>query len=223
MAALKPERPGVTGVLIKLGAGYLKLLEKTARFSIREDPAFPPLLESGQSVIFTFWHNQLLFMPVLYSRRLADRRMAVIASQSRDGELIGGVIEKFGLRPIRGSSSRGGRRALLNLFRSLRRGWDVVVTPDGPRGPRYRVQEGVVALASSTGSPIVAVATHGDLKLILRRSWDHLRIPLPGGRVRAAFSAPLRVPGGISREEREDYCRKLEKLLAETMDLAVGA
>lgn len=222
MSSSRSDNSGISGILVGLGTGYLRLLEKTSRMSVRRDPAFTSLLGSGRGIIFTFWHNQLLFMPCVYSRWLSGRRMAVIASQSRDGELIGAIIARFGLRSIRGSTSRGGRKALLNLFRSILNGWDAVVTPDGPRGPRYRVQEGVVGLASSTGAPIVAVSSHGDFKLVLRRSWDHLRVPLPGGRIRAAFSAPLWVPRGIGREERAFFCRKLEGILRETAARAVG-
>jgi len=208
--------PGGIQAVARLGAGYIKLLGKTSRLSVREDPAFPAILSSGRNLIFAFWHNQLLFMPYVYSHRFTSRRMAVIVSRSRDGELIGGVIERFGLRPIRGSSSRGGRGALLNLLRSLRQGWDVAVTPDGPRGPRYRVQEGIVSLASGSGVPIVAVSTHSSLKLVFRRSWDRLRFPLPGGRINVAFSSPFWVPPKLGGNDRARFCRELEERLQET-------
>lgn len=220
MAFRKILFPGKTQTFARLAAGYIKLLGQTALLTVRDDPAFPAVLSSGRNIIFAFWHNQLIFMPGVYSRRFKNRRMAVIVSQSRDGELIGGVIEKFGLRPIRGSSSRGGRGALLNLLRSLRQGWDVAVTPDGPRGPRYRVQEGIVGLASSSGAPIVAVSSHSSWKLVFRRSWDQLRLPLPGGRINVAFSSPLWVPPKLGGSDRARFCRELEDKLHETGRLA---
>jgi lysophospholipid acyltransferase (LPLAT)-like uncharacterized protein len=133
-------------------------------------------------MIWTFWHNRMFVVPLLRVRA-AHRTGAVLTSASKDGEVIAAVMKCFGLRSVRGSSSRRGAMALLSLTGALEAGEDVAVTPDGPRGPRYKLGPGVVFLAQQTGAGILPI--HIEYSRAVRlKSWDRFMIPLPFTRVR---------------------------------------
>jgi lysophospholipid acyltransferase (LPLAT)-like uncharacterized protein len=142
----------------------------------------------------------------------------VLASASRDGELLAEFVRRFGFGVIRGSSSRGGASALRRLARRVRAGVDVVVAPDGPRGPRARAQAGVIALAELTGAPLVPVAFVAEPAWRLG-SWDGFEIPRPFGRGALAFGAPLAVRG----RDREVARKDLESALAQLGEAARNA
>ena len=138
-------------VLPPLGAGLIRLLGSTIRISTEGGEQVDELYRKGYNVIIAFWHGRQLMMPLTYRGKLAY----ILISRHRDGELIYRIVRQFGFRSVRGSTTRGGTGALRQLIRYSREGADLVVTPDGPKGPRYKVQEGVVYLAKLTGCPIV--------------------------------------------------------------------
>ena len=180
-----------------LGAIAVRLLART--LSIRRDErAVAPLWQAGEPVIYAVWHGRILLLPLLYG----GRRARVLASRSRDGELVTRFVGRFGLEAVRGSSSRGGAEALRLLARSLKQGRDVVVVPDGPKGPRETVKPGIVALARLSGAAIVPLSFGASSEWRLG-SWDAFRIPKPFARCVARFGEPISVPrvGGRAREE----------------------
>lgn len=162
--------------------------------------------DNKEPVIFCTWHNRLALALVIYRRyvvrRQPARRMAALVSASRDGGLLARVLERFAVQPVRGSSSRRGPQALLELTSWAERGYDLAITPDGPRGPCYTVQDGVISLAQLTGQAIVPVAYHLHWKGRLR-SWDRFQVPLPFATCRVSLGQPIRVPRGASDAERE--------------------
>jgi lysophospholipid acyltransferase (LPLAT)-like uncharacterized protein len=154
-----------------------------------------------------------MFIYRKYTRRhLSMNGLAALISASKDGAFLSSAFKKFGVQPVRGSSSRRGPQALLELTSWVERGYNLAITPDGPRGPRYVVQPGVMALASVTGAPVIPVSSHTTRKLTLR-SWDGFQIPLPLARCVVTFAEPIFVPRDISDEERLHYCEELEKRL----------
>jgi lysophospholipid acyltransferase (LPLAT)-like uncharacterized protein len=192
-----------------LGAVAVRLLACTLRIRRDERPVIP-LWRAGMPAIYVVWHARILLLPHLYGRR----RARVLASHSRDGELVTRFVTRFGLEAVRGSSSRGGASALWLLLRSLRDGRDVVVVPDGPRGPREMIKPGVVALARLSGAPIVPVALGASAEWRLG-SWDEFRIPRPFARCLVRFGDPIRVAGdGAAAEEaaRKDVEAALREL-----------
>jgi lysophospholipid acyltransferase (LPLAT)-like uncharacterized protein len=138
--------------------------------------------------------------------------MAAMVSASRDGGFLAGILECFGVQPVRGSSSRRGPQALLELTTWAERGYDLAITPDGPRGPCYVVQPGVMSLAQLTGLPIVPVSYHLGWK-IRAKSWDRFQIPLPFARCEMIYEKPIHVPREASDAEREVLRRELETKL----------
>jgi len=176
----------------------------------------------AQSVIFCTWHNRLSTAMWLYRQRPLknhpQRRMAALVSASKDGAFLAAILERFGVQPVRGSSSRRGSQAMLELTSWAEQGYDLAITPDGPRGPRYVVQEGAIALAQLTDLPIVPVSCWCDRRWTLK-SWDAFQIPRPFARCEVSVGEVLRVPREASDVEREALRAELEaKMRAITKD-----
>jgi lysophospholipid acyltransferase (LPLAT)-like uncharacterized protein len=146
---------------------------------------------TGKPILLTFWHGRMVYFLHLYRHQ----RFTVLVSQSRDGELISQVLAQFGIHATRGSSSRGGTRAVVELVKRMRQGFHVAITPDGPRGPRYQVQPGIVLVAQKTGVPILPAAYNARWKSMLG-SWDDFILPLPFSRVVVVYGEPIYVPRG---------------------------
>lgn len=138
-------------VLPVIAAWCIRLLGKTMKVSTVGGETVDVFIRKGAPIIIAFWHGRQLLMPLAYRGTSAS----ILISQHRDGEIIANIMKHFGFGAIRGSSSRGGMRALRNLLNMGHQGQDLVVTPDGPRGPACHVQMGVIALAKFTGFPIV--------------------------------------------------------------------
>jgi lysophospholipid acyltransferase (LPLAT)-like uncharacterized protein len=168
--------------------------------------------------IYCVWHNRLpLCLKVYYGyirRRNRAAGLAVMVSASKDGGFLTAILECFKVQPVRGSSSRRGPQALLELTTRAERGYDLALTPDGPRGPCYVVQEGVISLAQLTGLPIVPVSYHLGWKIRLR-SWDRFQVPLPFSRCEVTLERPVRVPREASDAERKALREQLEQRLRE--------
>jgi lysophospholipid acyltransferase (LPLAT)-like uncharacterized protein len=138
--------------------------------------------------------------------------LAVMVSASKDGGFLTAILECFQVRPVRGSSSRRGPQALLELTTWAERGYDLALTPDGPRGPRYEVQDGVTSLGQVTGLPIMPCSWNLGWKLQVK-SWDGFQIPLPFSRCEMIFEKPIRISREASDAERETLRRQLESTL----------
>ena len=165
-------------VLPPLGAGLIQILGKCIRISSQGHEKIDELYQKGYQLIIVFWHGQQLMMPLGYRGKLAY----ILISQHRDGELIYRIVRRFGFRSVRGSTTRGGTLALRQLIRRGREGADLVVTPDGPQGPRQKVQGEVMSLARLTGFPIVPVSFMCSKKKSFRVGtglWSRIR----GGKV----------------------------------------
>lgn len=138
-------------VLPPLAARTIRLLGLTMRMSTVGGETVDELYRQGKHIIIAFWHGRQLMMPLAYRGQQAS----ILISQHRDGEIIARIMRYFGFQSIRGSSTRGGLRATRQLLRAGRNGGDLVMTPDGPKGPACTVQSGVIYLAKATGLPII--------------------------------------------------------------------
>jgi lysophospholipid acyltransferase (LPLAT)-like uncharacterized protein len=166
--------------------------------------------------IYCVWHNRLALCLVAYrgyaQKRVHTPGVAGLVSASRDGGFLAGILECFGVQPVRGSSSRRGPQALLELTTWAERGYDLAITPDGPRGPRYVVQNGVMSVAQLTGLPILPFTYNLDWKIRVK-SWDGFMIPLPFSRCEMNFDNPIHVPREATDAEREALRLRLETSL----------
>lgn len=202
-------------ILARLVHVLTKVIASTIRFESR-DPSGYLSNSATTPVIFSIWHNRLALSFSVYSRIFqsarADRRMAALVSASRDGTFLARIIELSGGQPVRGSSSRRGAQAFLELTTWAHRGLDLGITPDGPRGPRCHVQEGTIVLAQVTGLVIVPLTITVPWKFELR-SWDRFQIPLPFSRCIVTVCEPIRVARDVTDAQRELLRQELEKSL----------
>jgi lysophospholipid acyltransferase (LPLAT)-like uncharacterized protein len=170
---------------------------------------------NGQA-IYCLWHNRLLLCMEAYlgqsKQRDIGKGLAALISASKDGAFLAAILERFRVQPVRGSSSRRGPQALLELTSWAERGYALAITPDGPRGPRYIVQEGVMSLAQLTGLPIVPFSFYAHRKIRLK-SWDGFQIPLPFSRCDLRLGEPILVPRDASDAQREEFRKRLEAAL----------
>lgn len=215
MSAVTPTLDWRTRVATRAGSVLLKALAATWRMEVRGKEALLARHARGERAIILLWHGQMLAGTVAH--RLPTR---VLISEHRDGEIIARVVAHFGLGAVRGSSSRGGARALLEAAAVLKGGTDVAITPDGPRGPYRTFAAGALALAHRTGVPLVAIVTHADRAWRLR-SWDRFEIPKPFARVVVEYLPPRFVQAADVREasaqaeETGAWMRRAQEALAE--------
>lgn len=185
---------------------------RTARFRVEGWEHWEEA-ERGGAPILAFWHEQI-FLTTYFFRR---RRIVVMTSRSFDGEYIARFIQRFGYGAARGSSTRGGAGALVEMARLVRRGFPAGFTIDGPRGPRRVAKMGAVLLAKKTGRPVLPFAVCAE-KFWTVRSWDRLHIPRPFTRVAVRLAAPIHVARDAGDEAlvaaRDELQRALERLSA---------
>jgi hypothetical protein len=160
-----------------LAARTIRLLGHTMRVSTIGGEIVDELYGQGKRIIIAFWHGRQLMMPLAYRGQLAS----ILISQHRDGEIIARIMQSFGFKAIRGSSTRGGLRAIRQLVKAGRDGGDLVVTPDGPKGPACKVQSGVIYLAKATGLPIIPLTFACSKKKSFRVGIT-FKFPIPVGR-----------------------------------------
>lgn len=211
-----PHRPKwYQRLLAALVYGVIRLVAATVRFRL-EDHSGLFVGEPAEKLIFAVWHNRLALVLTAYRRHVTRfapaRRLAGLVSASRDGGMLAEVLEWFDVQPVRGSSSRRGSQALREMVAWAERGYDLAITPDGPRGPCYEVQEGVISAAQLTGLSIVPASYRLGWKICLR-SWDRFQVPLPFSRCDITIGRVVRVPREASAEQREVLRKILEEEL----------
>lgn len=219
--ALRHDTP--VGRLVLSAAGWLlraafATLGRTWRVEFVEGAAHLPSLHGDGPVILTFWHNRIVLAVRPLLGRLHRRGMpvTVLASGSREGELVARTVGGWGVPAVRGSATRGGRQALWGTYRALKRSRSSpVVVPDGPTGPAYRYKAGVLHLARLSGAPILPLGLAASAYWTVG-SWDRLMIPRPFARIAVAVGEPRGVPRSLEdaaleaeRRRREDELNRL--------------
>ncbi len=155
--------------------------------------------------IVAFWHGELLMQPFLYKKIRNSHPIAVMISEHFDGELIAKTIKSFGFTTIRGSSRRGGAKVLIAAVKKLRQGYDIAITPDGPKGPRLSVASGIVALSQKTGAKIVPFSYKASAFWQLQ-SWDRFIIPKPFSTIVFRVGEPFDV-AGLDEEAAKEFVK----------------
>lgn len=176
---------------------YLRFVLRTTRWTLDGQEHFRPH-GAGAPAVFAFWHEFLPLMPALslIARKLPfyhPTPVHTLVSRHRDGQFIGAVMQRFGIMPIFGSSTRGGASGMRNLLAVLKRGGLIGITPDGPQGPRRQAAAGVAQLAALSGVPVVPLAARTTMRIQLH-TWDQMAIPLPFGRGVMVCGPAINVP-----------------------------
>ena len=203
-------------MLIRLGSFLIRLLCLTLRYKVIDEAGF--LAEAvHRPVILLLWHNRIFAMPVLYRRYCAKRKgLLVLTSASRDGAYLSEFVHCFGLGSVRGSSSRRGAAALLDVIRTLDSGLDLCVTPDGPRGPRYCLGPGVILLSERCHVPLMPLLIEYSAYWRFN-SWDGFAVPKPFSKVRVTTLPKMQIIGTNSEAEFESERKRVESAMTERM------
>jgi hypothetical protein len=194
--------------IARIGYPLINALGHTLRWRLDGWEHYEGVFASGRRPVMAFWHGRIL-PATFYFRR---RGIVVITSENFDGEWIARIIERFGYGTARGSTSRGARRAMLQLVREMTRGRPAGFTVDGPRGPARVVQPGAIWLAKATGNPVLPFHLEASAHWTMR-SWDRTQIPKPFATVGLAIGAPIEVSREANAQELETARKELERRL----------
>lgn len=193
-----------------IGFTIIRLFGMTLRLQLHAKS--PVVAQDQTNYIWGVWHNCLFSFPLVYRKFFSHRKGAALTSASKDGEIAAAVVKLLGIAPIRGSNSRRGGQALIELASWLSEGYDIALTPDGPRGPRYQLSPGLILLAKKTGTPIMPLAVHYHDCWKLK-SWDEFRIPKPFSRVDVHAGPVVQVPADINDQQFEEFRLGVQELM----------
>ena len=195
-------------ILMKLSFKLLFRFEMQDPYHVCDNP---------HKIVGITWHNRLMFVCPAFPRRIRKNTSAVV-SASRDGQYLADFMSFFKISALRGSSSRKGANAMLGAIRDIEENRNVVFTPDGPRGPKYVIKNGPIAVASKTGGILVPFVINASRCWSLK-SWDAFQLPKPFSKLTMVIGKPIHVPPDLSEEEMESYRKTAEEaLLAITCD-----
>lgn len=207
----------IQNMLATLLAGYMALIKRTTRWTVIGIEHVQPIWDSGEGVIVTVWHGRFLMSNSGWPRN--RQKPYVLISQSNDGNFISTTTKRLGLGVIRGSTrragsdkERGGAAALKDMVRTIRAKNCMVITPDGPRGPRMHTGEGPVRLSKMTGAKILPYAL-STRNRVLFKSWDRFMFPLPFGRGAIVWGEPVSVDRRADEDAVEQARAALEQRL----------
>jgi lysophospholipid acyltransferase (LPLAT)-like uncharacterized protein len=181
---------------------------KLCRWTVVGREEYEALRQAGKPVVLIVWHSRIFIVPYFFRRR----GIMPLVSPSRDGEIPAQIMDRWGYKVLRGSSSHSMVKAWNVMVRELREGGEVLIVPDGPRGPNRVLKEGCLKLAQQTGAYVVPFTFSASSKKFLR-SWDRFLIFPPFSRVAAVFGKPFTVKSKLSKDELERFRQQAEGLL----------
>ena len=196
-------------VICWIGAQYIKLVAQTTKWSFINKKYIKNLWKKNEPFILCFWHGRLLMMPLSWKN---EKKINVLISAHSDGQLLSRTVKHFNIETIVGSSSKGGSAAVRNIIKSLKSGVSIGMTPDGPRGPRMKINSAIIKIASLTGNKIVPLAYSVKKKIFLN-SWDKFLVALPFSKGCFIWGKPIKIKRNISNKEDLKLSKKLEKIL----------
>jgi len=186
-------------------------LTKILFFSCKKEYILPKKTPKAP-IIVAFWHEFILFSPFIFKKMMGNKKISVIISEHFDGQIIAKTVSYFDIGYIKGSSTRGGIKALKESFRLLNEGVCVAITPDGPKGPRHSVADGIVAISQKKDVDIVAFWYEAD-KFWRLKSWDRFLIPKPFCKLKLYASEPFSIKGLSNKEAKELIKKRLNGMV----------
>ncbi|TGL86846.1 DUF374 domain-containing protein [Leptospira congkakensis] len=196
---------------------FQRLIGLTSKFRFLTNEHYEELFKNKKPFIYSIWHTNVLYSPYLHR----GKNVAVLISESKDGDYINQVVHRFGNTSVRGSSSKSGSKALKAVIQHLKKGLPAAFTPDGPRGPAFILQPGIIAAAQVTQVPIVPFHYECSRQWILERAWDKHRVPKPFTTFVVSYGEPISVPRNLNEEEFEGMRLKVEDAMLKNRDLAI--
>ena len=189
-----------------------RLLLATCRFSSTNFENYTSWVKKNNNSVFAAWHGRLFLFPYFYRYYHDLHNLCIMVSKSRDGEMFKRLLEKYDIKTVRGSSSRGGISAMKSLIKVTKNGKDTALAVDGSKGPAFKVQPGILLLAQSSGIPIIPLAYDASKKIVLN-TWDKLIIPLPFSKVHVTIGELIHVPKDA--KDLEPFRQKLQMVMDE--------
>lgn len=192
----KSRRVGLLGFMV------MRCIFKTVRVHLVNGERMET---DGKGAVFVAWHGRSLIPANLFM----GKGYWALISLSRDGEIQNNIFQRFGFQTIRGSTGRGGVKAALQMARKLKEGEVLAFTPDGPRGPTHKCQEGVILMAEKSGAPIIPICASAKRRWLIK-SWDRYMIPKPFTSVFVVLGEPIPVPANLGETGRAEYAERVE-------------
>jgi len=197
----------VTHIISFLCYWYVRFVALTTRWEKRNIDVFYDNLRHQQAVIFIAWHGRIAFPPCFWNR---SSKLSALVSPHRDGQLIAGLLKRFGIENISGSTNENPRSAAVKLLRELKNNTSIAIIPDGPRGPSMTMTMSPIYYAKTTGKPIIGMTYSIAKSRVLSKSWDRMLIPLPFQKGIVAVTKPFFIPKNIAKEKLETYRKQIE-------------
>lgn len=189
-------------------------ISSSLRFELVNRDIVESLKKEGRKIVYIFWHGRQ-FLTVYAHRKM---KIAILTSLSKDGDMQTAILERFGYKCLRGSSTRGGMQALREMIRAMRSGYDCAFAADGPKGPIYEVKPGALFLAQVNGAAVIPVACSAEKKKIFEKAWDKYELPLPFSRARIIYGKPLYIGREDDISLKAAEVSKALRLLTEKAD-----
>jgi lysophospholipid acyltransferase (LPLAT)-like uncharacterized protein len=201
-------RQQIKTFLIKKTARLLiNLIIKTCQLKITGAEKLSKLRGQGIPIIYAYWHRHI-FVTIYRFKNTGARPLI---SLSKDGELVAQIAEEFGMKPVRGSSSKGGARAFVEMVNTIKHDHaEVLITADGPKGPLREIKDGTIRLAQKTGAIIIPIAWHATRVKIFEKTWDQFKIPRPFSRITYAYGTPFPIPTDTKPEDYAGLKKELK-------------
>ncbi|MBO7605045.1 MAG: lysophospholipid acyltransferase family protein, partial [Elusimicrobiaceae bacterium] len=180
---------------------YVRFVALTTRWEKRDINVFYENLAEHKAVIFVAWHGRIAFAPYFWNR---CSKLSALVSPHRDGQLIAGLLKRFGIENISGSTNEHQRAAAVKLLRELKNNASIAIIPDGPRGPSMTMSMSPIYYAKTTGKPIIGMTYSIANSKILGKSWDQMMLPFPFQKGIVAVTKPFFIPKNTPKEKLED-------------------
>ncbi len=192
-------------ILAKLLYYFIRLLNMTYRYHFIDATNKEKARGMGphKTYIFSIWHQNLL--PGILAHSTGHEFFTMIISESKDGELVATTCEEFGHKPARGSSTRGGKKALVQMVQYLKQGYPGAITVDGPKGPKYQLKYGIIEMAKLAECPIVPYTAFPTRYWEFKKSWDQFRFPKPFSTIYIVIGTPIAIPRDLAPERYQDF------------------
>lgn len=181
---------------------YTRLVDKSSEWKLTNHKETFDSIDNGQNIILVAWHGRALMLPTFQNGRT---KLDALVSLHNDGQIIAGLLKRYQIGVIGGSTNNNARGAAINLMHSLNNGRSVCIIPDGPRGPRMKMSMSPIYYAWKTGCPIIGVTYCSTKCKIIESAWDKMLIPLPFGKIRSIFTEPFYIPAETPEEELDKY------------------
>jgi lysophospholipid acyltransferase (LPLAT)-like uncharacterized protein len=208
-----------TQIIAQILYYFFRLLNMTYRYEFigLENKEKARAFHPKKTFVYAVWHQNLIGSMFAH----IGERFTMVVSQSKDGELVAVTCEKFGHIPARGSSTRGGKKALVEIVRNMKMGFPGALTVDGPKGPPHVVKPGIIEIARLCQCAVLPLSTYATRSWVFKKSWDQFRVPKPFSKIIVVIGEPVFIDDAISREHFDEIAIEVGKRIEQGEEVAL--